>query len=99
MNRIRYQYLIPINVMYWTTWLGSSANSYLANRSGFNFTYLKGTNCTISLNNLFPLLLNKPPSPSNFFMLVKSAFPTPTIMIDKGRSIALKIKSIVFYMS
>jgi hypothetical protein len=38
-------------------------------------------------------------SPSNIFILVKSSFPIPTIIIDNGYSYALYIYSIVDYIS
>jgi hypothetical protein len=81
------------------TWLGNSASSYFANKSGFIPTFLKGTNWTISLDAFLPLSSNNPLSPSNFYILSKSELPTPTIIIDRGRWQLLTNKLIVASMS
>lgn len=57
----------------------------MANKSWFMPTFLKGTNCTISLIAFLPLLLNNPLSPSSLYILLKSALPMPTIIIERGR--------------
>jgi hypothetical protein len=85
--------------IYWTIWPGSYANNYLQSKSGFKFTYLNGTNCTISLVAFFPWLLYNPWSPSNFVILSKFALPTPTIITDNGKLEASNNKLIVFYIS
>lgn len=85
--------------IYCVTWFGSSANNYCESRSGFIPTYLNGTNCTISRCAFFPWPLYNPLSPSNLTMLVNYAFPTPTIMIDKGKLQLFTIRSTVCYIS
>lgn len=85
--------------MYWTTWPGSSASNYWANKSGLSCTYLKGTNCTMSLWAFFPFVEYNPLSPSSLSMLVNSAFPIPTIIKDNGSSQLFTSKFIVSSMS
>ena len=60
---------------------------------------LNYTNCTISLLALLLWESTRPLSPSSSCMLVKSALPTPMMMMERGRDEAETIKSLVWDIS
>ena len=85
--------------MYWVTCVGNSANNSWASKSGFSWTSLNGTNCTMSLMAFLPFDEYNPPSPSSLSMFENYALPTPTIMSDKGNSQLLTNKFTVSSIS
>jgi len=92
---------MPLLVMYSTTCFGTSANTSDARYCmPFAAKSLNETNCTISRSADAPFdARSKAPSPSKAFIELKSAPPTPMIMIDIGLVDALTIELIVFSRS
>ena len=84
------------DLIYDKNWVGISANVSFANSLTFLLmNLLKGTNCTMSRRAVLPWDCRTPSSPSKATMAAKSASPTPTIMIDRGRAEASRMERIV----
>ena len=82
-------------------WPGTSSRVSFASCIGLWAKSLNGTNCTISaaIYFLYFCEYSGTSSASNSSIALKSAWPTPTIIIDRGRDEPYTTSSIVFCKS